>query len=337
MGIKLLELFGGLGSPRKALCNLGYDIHSVDYVEIDEKAVASYNAIFNENYQTKNIVDIRGGEYKSVDVLVHGSPCQDFSVAGKGLGGDKGSGTRSSLLYETVRIVEEMTEKPKIIIWENVVGLLQKKNIHNFHEYIKALSKLGYTTSYKTLNARYFKSGQNRERVFTVSWLLDKPYDFSELKETGELDIHNILLSNVSSEYKVTMASLLKKIKGVDDYSGAFRGKIKVIDDREKYCNTITTRQDGCPNSGIVPLDDGGYRHLTELECWLLQGFDKDDFEKAKSVQTKRGKWYRSLYKQAGNSICVNVMQGLLKSVLGEFDKNKKDLTKTKTYGIIQP
>ena len=107
--LKLLELFGGIGACSKALERLGIDYEIVDYVEIDKYAVKSYNAIHNTNFEPQDITtwdkDIK------VDLIMHGSPCQDFSVAGKQAGGDEGSGTRSSLMYETIRIVDKL--KPK--------------------------------------------------------------------------------------------------------------------------------------------------------------------------------------------------------------------------------
>lgn len=96
MAIKILELFGGIGSPRIALRNLHIPVKSIDYVEIDEKAVRSYNAIFRKDlpYTTQ---DVKGWDLKP-DLLIHGSPCQDISIAGKQKGADVGSGTRSSLM-----------------------------------------------------------------------------------------------------------------------------------------------------------------------------------------------------------------------------------------------
>ena len=102
-----------------------------------------------------------------VDLIMHGSPCQDFSLAGKQAGGDKDSGTRSSLMYETIRIVEKL--KPKYVIWENVKNLLSKKHKHNFDAYLETMSSLGYKNYYQVLNAKDYGIPQNRERVFTVS------------------------------------------------------------------------------------------------------------------------------------------------------------------------
>ena len=85
--------------------------------------------MYHENFQPRNIVDYHPSTAK-VDLLMHGSPCQDFSRSGLKRGGERGSGTRSSLLYETIRIIQEMREKPKMILWENVKCVLDK----NFRE-----------------------------------------------------------------------------------------------------------------------------------------------------------------------------------------------------------
>lgn len=78
--IQILELFGGIGSPRCALRNIGIPVKAIDYVEIDEKAVRSYNAMFADElpYKTQSVV----GWNLKPDILIHGSPCQDFSIAG---------------------------------------------------------------------------------------------------------------------------------------------------------------------------------------------------------------------------------------------------------------
>ena len=101
--IQILELFGGIGSPRCALRNLGIPTKAIDYVEIDEKAVRSYNAMFAEelSYKTQSVV----GWNLKPDILIHGSPCQDFSIAGKQKGLVKGE--RSSMFFEVIRLLKE--------------------------------------------------------------------------------------------------------------------------------------------------------------------------------------------------------------------------------------
>lgn len=172
--LRILELFGGIGACSKALERLGIDYEIADYVEIDKYAVKSFNAIHNTNFEPQ---DICGWDKDiEVDLIMHGSPCQDFSLAGKQAGGDKDSGTRSSLMYETIRIVEKL--KPKYVIWENVKNLLSKKHIHNFNAYLETMESLGYKNYYQVLNAKDYGIPQNRERVFTISIFGDDLYEF---------------------------------------------------------------------------------------------------------------------------------------------------------------
>lgn len=177
--IKVLELFAGIGACSKALTNLGIEHEIVDAVEIDKYAVKSFNAIHGTNFEPQDITT--WDKDVECDLIMHGSPCQDFSVAGLNKGGDKGSGTRSSLMYETLRIVEKL--KPKYVIWENVKNLISKKHRHNFDAYIEAMEKLGYKSKYQVLNAKDYGVPQNRERVFTVSILEENDFEFPEKQE----------------------------------------------------------------------------------------------------------------------------------------------------------
>lgn len=163
--IRVLELFAGIGACSKALENLGIEHEIVDAVEIDKYAIKAFNAIHGTNFEPQDIT--KWDKDLECDLIMHGSPCQDFSSAGLQAGGDKGSGTRSSLMYETLRIVEKL--KPKYVIWENVKNLLSKKHRHNFDAYQEEMSRLGYKNYYQVLNAKDYGVPQNRERIFTVS------------------------------------------------------------------------------------------------------------------------------------------------------------------------
>lgn len=203
--IRILELFGGIGACSKALERLGIDYEIADYVEIDKYAVKSFNAIHNSNFEPQDITtwnkDIKA------DLIMHGSPCQDFSLAGKQAGGDEGSGTRSSLMYETVRIVEKL--KPKYVIWENVKNVISKKHKHNFDNYIERMNELGYVSYYQVLNAKDYGIPQNRERVFTISILernsLGFAFDVSSFqfppKQELKLKLKDMLEDNVDEKY----------------------------------------------------------------------------------------------------------------------------------------
>ena len=194
--IKILELFGGIGACSKALERLGIDYEIADYVEIDKYAVKSFNAIHGTNFEPQDIC--KWDKDVEVDLIMHGSPCQDFSLAGKQAGGDKDSGTRSSLMYETIRIVEKL--KPKYVIWENVKNLLSKKHRHNFDAYLETMESLGYTNYYQVLNAKDYGIPQNRERVFTISILGNEKCEFPA-KEELKTTMHNLLEENVEEKY----------------------------------------------------------------------------------------------------------------------------------------
>lgn len=151
--MELIELFAGIGACSKALQRLGIEHHIVDAVEIDKYAIKSFNAIHNTNFDVQDITNWNKN-FENIDLIMHGSPCQDFSVAGKQAGGDLGSGTRSSLLYETIRIVGKL--RPKYVMWENVKNLLSKKHKHNFDAYIETMNILGYNSYYVNVLEKIF-------------------------------------------------------------------------------------------------------------------------------------------------------------------------------------
>jgi DNA (cytosine-5)-methyltransferase 1 len=302
--LQILELFGGIGSPRIALRNIGIPTKSIDYVEIDQKAVDSYNAMFESElpYKTQTVVDWN----LRPDILIHGSPCQDTSVAGKRQGADEGSGTRSSLMWETLNIIEGFGQwKPKVVIWENVQGVLYKKMRSNFEKYLHKMEHLGYKNSYEILDAREFKLPQARRRIFVISLLGVSQFDFGLLRHTEMEHIRNYLESKVSSDYVIKSPSMLARIGNSDS---SFSNRLMPIKD---YCWTITTKQNRCPNSGIVPLKNGKFRLLTELECWRLQGYTDEDYYAAASVNGRT-----ALYMQAGNSIPVTIFESLFERLL---------------------
>ena len=240
---------------------------------------------------------------------MHGSPCQDFSRSGLKRGGEKGSGTRSSLLFETIRIIEEMKEKPKAVLWENVKGVLDKNLRASFFHYLKEMERLGYENKYEILNATDFGIPQKRERIFVVSILGENDFKFRELEKVPTRDISDFLEKDVSALYEVRQESMLRNLRGEPNNTN-FKGRLKVID---KYAYTISTKQVRVPNSGLIDIGNGKYRYLTEKECFRLMGFDEEDFNKLRAIYPQRkGTTSSILYKQAGNSIVVNVLEAIL-------------------------
>lgn len=377
--IRVLELFAGIGACSKALTNLGIEHEIVDAVEIDKYAIKSFNAIHGTNFEPQDIT--KWDKDVECDLIMHGSPCQDFSVAGRGAGGDKDSGTRSSLMYETLRIVEKV--KPKVVIWENVKNLLSKKHRHNFDAYLDAMADLGYVNNYQVLNAKDYGIPQNRERVFTVSIRKDVYKGcFFPAPMQLEKRLKDILENNVDERYylsdeqvfKIKLCDISKTVRtggrgSLDRHSWDIVPEPKIVartDDHQKggvYDSnsvsptiTATTHKQptqvaikaanskgydlatdgdgidlGYPNSttrrgrvghGVsktIPtgdsqgtLDGSRIRKLTPRECWRLMGFSDEDFDKAKAA----GISDTQLYKQAGNSIVVDVLMAIFKELL---------------------
>ncbi|HEO3791320.1 TPA: DNA (cytosine-5-)-methyltransferase [Streptococcus agalactiae] len=308
--VKILEFFGGIGAIRKAFINLKIPYEVVDYVEIDKACVKSYNALYGEEYKPKSVVGYKAPNEK-IDLIMHGSPCQDFSRIGKKKGGVKNSGTRSSLLFETIRIIKEMKEKPKWIIWENVKGVLDRNMRDSFFIYLKELESLGYENKYEILNAMDFGIPQKRERIFVVSCLGANNFSFNKLERKKTRPLSELLEKDVSELYTMTQPYMLKFLnKGINN---SFRGRLKVIKD---FSYTISTKQMRVPNSGIIDIGNGQYRYLTERECLRLMGFYESDIDKLEEAHPRRKNCTSSkLYKQAGNSIVVDVLMAIIKEI----------------------
>ena len=203
--MRYLSLFSGIGAFEKALNRIGVNYELVGFSEIDKYAIKSYCAIHgvDESLNLGNVSKIDLDELKKlgeIDLITHGSPCQDFSIAGRLAGGDKGSGTRSSLMWCTVDIVEAV--RPKYVVWENVKNLLSAKNRHNFDGYIRVMDELGYNSYYQVLNAKNYGIPQNRERVFTVSIRkdIDTGYEFPKGFELTK-KLKDVLEKSVDEKY----------------------------------------------------------------------------------------------------------------------------------------
>ncbi len=246
--LKLIELFGGIGACSQALESLGIDYEIVDYVDNDKFAVRSFNAIHNTNFEVQDITE--WDKDLDVDLIMHGSPCQDFSLAGLQAGGDEGSGTRSSLMYETVRIVEKL--KPKYVIWENVKNIISKNHVHNFNNYINRMSELGYTSFYKVLNAKHYGIPQNRERVFTVSILDGSNFEFPKPMPL-KLKLKDMLEDEVDEKYYLSDAMMKCFMSdGTGRYPRRERFLQNINRKDQDIGNTITSRAGDRPTDNFI-------------------------------------------------------------------------------------
>ena len=174
MNIKAITLFSGYDSQCMALDRLHsnfskFNYELVGWSEINKYAIQAHNAIYPQ-WKDRNLGDVCNIDWEHVpafDLLTYSSPCQDFSQAGHQKGGKKGSGTRSSLLWECERAIK--AKKPKYLLMENVSALVSKKFIKLFNKWQSTLESYGYTNYAKVLNAKDFEVPQNRERIFMVS------------------------------------------------------------------------------------------------------------------------------------------------------------------------
>lgn len=323
MQIKILELFGGIGAPRKALENIDVDIKSIDYVEILPYAVQAYNSIFDNRYKPQDITKWN----LDVDILIHGSPCQDFSKNGL-----NNINTGRSILYErTLEIIRnELNRKPLVVIWENVPNLISKRHFHHFKHYLDTMSELGYTTSYKILKASDYGTPQDRERVYAVSLLNNHIFEFPKPKRL-EKDIRNYIdikakfeeypLSDNEEQIFFKVGNQLcvreatkKGYAEIEEYdivnvefpnSKTRRGRVG-----KKKAKTITC------NPRQVICFDGKKRMLNAREHFRLMGFDDDDYERIR----KAGITDRQISALAGNSICVSVLEEIFRVIIDNWN-----------------
>lgn len=190
MKLRLIELFAGYGSQAMALKRINADFESWRVVEFDKYAIRSYNAVHGTNYEPMDITKIHAEDLGICDtgqylyMMTYSFPCTDLSLAGKRAGMEKGSGTRSGLLWEVERLLREIVdagcELPQILFMENVPAIHNKKNIADFEEWQHFLEEIGYTNYWQDLNAKDYGVAQNRNRCFMFSFLGNVSYAFPE-------------------------------------------------------------------------------------------------------------------------------------------------------------
>lgn len=208
--LRLIELFAGYGSQAMAFDKIGakYEHHFV--CEFDKYAMASYNAVHGTDFKPMDIREVHASDLKITDTdkycyfMTYSFPCTDISNAGRMAavkdGLKKGSSTRSGLLWEVERLLEECTELPQILFMENVPGTVK---LEGFKDWCKYLEAKGYSNYWQILNAKDYEVPQSRKRAFMFSFLGNYEYNFpapTVLKKR----LKDILEDEVDEKYYVS-------------------------------------------------------------------------------------------------------------------------------------
>lgn len=296
-----------------------------------------------------SVEDVDGDQLPSnIDVLTYSFPCQDLSnvgaLHGYNRGIDRDAHTRSGLLWEVERMLNERyangLDLPKFLLLENVTALEAKRHKENFDQWKKRLEEMGYFNQINRLYAPDFGIPQNRKRLLMLSVYVGNDMRKKALVEAyfKEHDLNNQNYIRALGIRHKRLRNILKLDYNDDTY---FREALQsqpndtpsrltiwnnnsvILDENnnlKKIVQTITTKQDRHPNSGNLYFNPGNensrFRFLTPRECFLLMGFDERDFDRLvnNNFESRRNALFFSrdkLYKLAGNSIVVNMLEAV--------------------------
>lgn len=304
---------------------------------------------------SKNLGDITSVDVQKInklkpDLITYSFPCQGLSIANMGRAkGIMNEESTSSLVWNIYKILESLKHKPKYLLMENVRNLLSNKFIDQYKLWLKNLENMGYQTYTTTINALNCGSIQKRERVFAISiykpdrYFLNDDLDFSEhISELCNLDkldfakrkekfneIFNFRLNNEENT-NALINNTPSRIRLVNES--------KIINNSKDFIiNTVTTKQDRIPCCGVVEHDNDKknklkHRFLTPREAFMLMGFESTDFDKLLPFIEKNILTKEALYRQAGNSIVVQVIKKIFKLINNKEKKWTKQLKNEKKY-----
>lgn len=259
--IRLIELFAGIGSQAKALVNLGIDFEHWRVCEFDKHAVRSYNAIHGTNFHRS---DIRGIGVVDLGIVntddftylcTYSFPCQDLSRCGKGRGMEKGGGTRSGLLWEVERLLNECTELPQVLLMENVPQVHNAKNKEHFDQWVAFLESKGYSNHWQDLNLKDYGIPQSRNRCFMVSILGDYSYEFPRPIPL-EKRLRDVMEFNVDEKYYLDgkYESILKVNDNYSLLCGGSIGKMHDISRRVYNSEYVAPSLHTCGGGNQEPM-----------------------------------------------------------------------------------
>lgn len=321
MKLKCASFFAGVGG-----IDLGFEesgeFETVYANEIDPYPIKTFELNFpNIKVDNRDIHEVKSEEIPDFDVMLAGFPCQAFSIAGlrKGFDDEKG---RGELFFELTRILE--AKKPRVAFFENVKNLVGHDNGNTFRVICEQLDILGYKYTYQVLNAmNYGNVAQNRERIYIVAFRDDKDYEKFHWPLSVPLtnSVRDIIgfSENVDEKYYYTDGKykgdiyklLVEAMKDdTPDNPAIYQWRRKYVrKNKSGVVPTLTANQgEGGHNVCLIHTDDGRIRKMTPRECFNTQGFPKDFKLPADMAESR-------LYKQAGNSVCVSVIERIAENI----------------------
>lgn len=324
--INLATSFSGIGAVETALkqLNISHDIIFAGDIDYYCKLTYFANYDISEDKWHNDIRNFSAKKYKGlVDLYVGGSPCQSFSIMGKRKGLEEARGT---LFYEYARLIAE--SKPKVFIFENVVGILNHDKGKTWQIISEIFDDLGYLWKSWILNAKNYGLPQNRRRVFVVGF--DKKYKtfFEKLSKPIpiklEIEVQNLLESNVPNKYYLPQKGFMRVTSPKEGKHIALNSKISRCQVACQQYNWFGDMRFEQNFPERIEVDDRIYkgeyngvrgvtRMLTPRECLRLMGFP--DTFKIVVNDTQ-------MYRESGNSIAVNVIMKVVDSIFktGIFD-----------------
>lgn len=289
----------------------------LDYKTFKNRARRLNDSALREMYLANKLIKNFGDILKieprrlpDIDLFTYSFPCQDISVAGYQRGLNANSGTRSSLLWECCKIIE--AKKPKFLLMENVKNLVGCNHKENFLRFLTYLESLGYKNSWALLNARDYGTPQNRVRVFCVSEYQGKTsFIFPEPCKLST-KMSDLLEQNVSKSFFLSESQVMSEpISQEWSYcldSNYWKGT-SLADFLKKHRRQLVT--DGKNAEGMYRT-----RRLTPRETWRLMGVQDSDINKVIGINSNT-----ALYKQAGNSIALSVLEAIFTQLFINTEK----------------
>ena len=289
-----VQLYTGDGSA--PLC--------VGYSEIDKYATQIYQQHFPNHKNYGDITKINEETLPDFDLVVGGFPCQAFSIAGKRGGFED---TRGTLFFEIARIIRQ--KQPRLLLLENVKGLLSHDKGKTFYTIISTLDELGYDTQWQVLNSKNHGVPQNRERVFIIGHLrgTSRPEVFP-FRQDGECP-------NEQPDERISKSEIASTVTATYHKGGKGsqimqvnqpiitdpQGRKNKVCKPQSYASTLRANTHG--NEQVV----NNIRRLTPVECERLQGFPDGWTEGVSDTQR---------YKTLGNAVTVNVIRDIMEKLL---------------------